>query len=137
MRDCWKSRNGYDRVLMTVAATFLTVSASSALAQSDAPRPSAAELAIDAAVPRPEPANVPPPTAADIKLDTPSAAPTTTAAVPISEPTRVEPAKSEAKTEPAKSEPAKEEASKTEPAKTDAAKIDTPKNDAPKSDTAT
>ena len=130
MRDCWKNRAGYDRVLMTVAATFLTVSASSALAQSDAPRPSAAELAIDAAVPRPEPANVPPPTAADIKLDTP--APTTTAAVPISEPTRIEPAKSEAKTEPAKSEAAKEEASKTEPAKTD-----TPKSDAPKSDTAT
>ena len=55
---------------MTVAATFLTVSASAALAQNDAPRNSAAELAIDAAVPRPEPANVPPPTAADIKLDT-------------------------------------------------------------------
>ena len=73
MRDCWKKRAGYDRVLMTVAATFLTVSASSAFAQNDAPRNSAAELAIDAAVPRPEPANVPPPTAADFKLDTPSA----------------------------------------------------------------
>src|SRR6202041_4124130 len=74
MRDCWKNRRGYDRVLMTVAATFLTVSATSAWAQSnDAPRNSAAELAIDAAVPRPEPANVPPPTAADFKLDTPSA----------------------------------------------------------------
>ena len=70
MRDCWKNRSGYDRVLMTVAATFLTVSASSAFAQSDTPRRSAAELAIDAAVPRPEPANVPPPTAADFKLDT-------------------------------------------------------------------
>ncbi len=93
MRDCWKNRAGYDRVLMTVAATFLTVSASAALAQNDAPRSSAAELAIDAAVPRPEPANVPPPTAADIKLDAPSAAttaPTTAAAVPISEPSKID-----------------------------------------------
>src|ERR1700723_3086013 len=95
MRDCLKNRAGYDRVLMAVSATFLTVSATSAFAQSDQIRNGAAELAIDAAIPRPEPANVPPPTAADIKLDTPSAAPTTTAAVPISEPTRVEPAKSE------------------------------------------
>ncbi|WP_035983917.1 L,D-transpeptidase family protein [Bradyrhizobium sp. STM 3843] len=70
MRDCVKTRGGYDRVLMAVAASFLTVSATSALAQGDAPRSSAAELAIEAAIPRPEPANVPPPTAADIKLDT-------------------------------------------------------------------
>ena len=58
MRDCWKNRAGYDRVLMAVAATFLTVSATSALAQGDQVRHSAAELAIDAAIPRPEPANV-------------------------------------------------------------------------------
>jgi murein L,D-transpeptidase YcbB/YkuD len=104
---------------MTVAATFLTVSASAALAQNDAPRSSAAELAIDAAIPRPEPANVPPPTAADIKLDT-------VATVPISEPTKIEPAKSEAaKSEPAKAEPAKEEANKAEPSKIDAPKADT------------
>ncbi|MCK1654864.1 L,D-transpeptidase family protein [Bradyrhizobium sp. 149] len=69
MRDCLNHRAGFDRVLMTVAATFLTVSASSALAQDQA-RSSAAELAIEAAIPRPEPANVPPPTASDIKLDT-------------------------------------------------------------------
>ena len=118
MRDCWKSRSGYDRALMMVAATFLTVSASSALAQNDAPRSSAAELAIDAAVPRPEPANVPPPTAADINLDT-------VATVPISGPTQIEPAKSEAaKSETAKSQPAKEEA-KAEPGKSDAPKADT------------
>jgi murein L,D-transpeptidase YcbB/YkuD len=102
---------------MMVAATFLTVSASSALAQNDAPRSSAAELAIDAAVPRPEPANVPPPTAADINLDT--------VAVPISGPTQIEPAKSEAaKSDAAKSQPAKEEA-KAEPGKSDAPKADT------------
>ena len=69
MRDCLNHRAGFDRVLMAVAATFLTVSAGSALAQDQA-RSSAAELAIEAAIPRPEPANVPPPTAADIKLDT-------------------------------------------------------------------
>ncbi|HET7884654.1 MAG TPA: L,D-transpeptidase family protein [Bradyrhizobium sp.] len=114
MRDCWKNRRGYDRVLMTVAATFLTVSASSAWAQNDAPRSSAAELAIDAAVPRPEPANVPPPTAADIKLD--SITPATTAAAPISEPTKIEPAKEEAKTAPAMTEPLKSDTVKSDTA---------------------
>jgi L,D-transpeptidase YcbB len=69
MRDCSKTRAGFDRVLMAVAATFLTVSATSALAQADPARSSAAELAIDAAVPRPEPANVPPPTVNDFKPD--------------------------------------------------------------------
>ena len=62
MRDCSTNRAGFDRVLMAVAATFLAVSATSAMAgPSDTPRASAAELAIDAAIPRPEPANVPPP----------------------------------------------------------------------------
>jgi L,D-transpeptidase YcbB len=75
MRDCSKSRAGFDRVLMAVAATFLTVSATSALAQTDPPRNSAAELAIDAAIPRPEPANVPPPTASDFKPDATAAVP--------------------------------------------------------------
>src|ERR1019366_2808177 len=69
MRDRLKSRAGFDRVLMAVAATFLTVSATSAFAQADPARNSAAELAIDAAIPRPEPANVPPPTINDFKLD--------------------------------------------------------------------
>ena len=81
MRDCLKNRAGFDRVLMAVAATFLTVSATSAFAQADPARNSAAELAIDAAIPRPEPANVPPPTINDFKLDvtasTPDAAKTT------------------------------------------------------------
>jgi L,D-transpeptidase YcbB len=74
MRDCSKNR-GFDRVLMAVAATFLTVSATSALAQTDPPRNNAAELAIDAAIPLPEPANVPPPTASDFKLDTTASVP--------------------------------------------------------------
>src|SRR5687768_1753607 len=82
MRDCSTNRAGFDRVLMAVAATFLTVSATSALAaQSTTPRASAAELAIDAAVPRPEPANVPPPTAGDFKMDTTATVPDATKAV--------------------------------------------------------
>src|ERR1700688_4463334 len=78
MRDCSKSRAGFDRVLMAVAATFLTVTATSALAQTDPPRNSAAELAIDAAIPRPEPANVPPPTASDFKPDATASVPDAT-----------------------------------------------------------
>ena len=38
MRDCSKNRAGFDRVLIAVAATFLAVSATSALAQTNAPR---------------------------------------------------------------------------------------------------
>jgi len=76
MRDCSTNRAGFDRVLMAVAATFLAVSATSALAgPSDTPRASAAELAIDAAVPRPEPANVPPPTIGDFKVDSTASVP--------------------------------------------------------------
>src|ERR1700692_5048753 len=77
MRDRLNNRAGFDRVLMAVAATFLTVSATSALAQADPARNSAADLAIDAAVPRPEPANVPPPTVNDFKPDATASAPDT------------------------------------------------------------
>src|SRR3977135_4439483 len=75
MRDRLKNRAGFDRVLMTVAATFLTVSATSAFAQDDPARTSAAALAIPAAIPRPEPANVPPPTINDFKLDATASVP--------------------------------------------------------------
>src|SRR5919201_612083 len=74
MRDCLNNRGGFDRVLMAVAATFLTVSATSAMAQ-DPARGSAADLAIDAAIPRPEPANVPPPTINDFKRDVTASVP--------------------------------------------------------------
>jgi murein L,D-transpeptidase YcbB/YkuD len=70
MRDYSKSRAGFDRVLMAVAATFLTVSATAAFAQGDQARSTTADLAIDAAIPRPEPANVPPPTVNDFKIET-------------------------------------------------------------------
>lgn len=131
MRDCLNHRAGFDRVLMAVAATFLTVSASSALAQDQA-RSSAAELAIEAAIPRPEPANVPPPTAADIKLDT-----TATVQEPAKEtakepvkaeaapaPDTVETKPSEVATTPAPEAP-KSETAKSEPAQTEPAKADT------------
>ena len=88
MRDCSKNRAGYDRVLMAVAATFLTVSATSALAQAGPARSSAAELAIDAAIPRPEPANVPPPTASDFKLDSTASVPDAAKATEPKTPTK-------------------------------------------------
>jgi murein L,D-transpeptidase YcbB/YkuD len=76
MRDRSTDRAGFDRVLMAVAATFLAVSATSALAgPSDTPRASAAELAIDAAIPRPEPANVPPPGIGDFKMESTASVP--------------------------------------------------------------
>jgi murein L,D-transpeptidase YcbB/YkuD len=78
---------------MAVTATFLTMSATSALAQDQA-RSTAAELAIDAAVPRPEPANVPPPTINDFKMDSTAAAPdaTKTEAAKTPEKTEAKPA---------------------------------------------
>ncbi|MFB6419122.1 MULTISPECIES: L,D-transpeptidase family protein [Bradyrhizobium] len=127
MRDCLNHRAGFDRVLMTVAATFLTVSASSALAQDQA-RSSAAELAIEAAIPRPEPANVPPPTASDVKLDTTATLqdsarePAKAAAAPA--PDKVETKPADIATSPATEAP-KSESAKTEPAKSEPAKADT------------
>src|SRR3954451_408136 len=73
MRDYSTGRAGFDRVLMAVAATFLAVAANSAFAQDHARSP--ADLAIDAAVPLPEPANVPPPTVNDFKPDTTASVP--------------------------------------------------------------
>jgi murein L,D-transpeptidase YcbB/YkuD len=71
MRDYAKGRSGFDRALMAVAATFITVAVTApASAQADPARKSAAELAIDAAIPRPDPTDLPPPTASDFKLDT-------------------------------------------------------------------
>jgi len=100
MRDCSTNRAGFDRVVMAVAATFLTVSATSALAaQSTTPRANAAELAIDAAVPRPEPANVPPPTIGDFKMDTTATVPD--AAKAIDKPAESSPAAKAADPKPA------------------------------------
>ncbi|WP_458759930.1 L,D-transpeptidase family protein [Afipia sp. TerB] len=71
MRNSRNRRSGFDRALAAVAATVLTVGTAS-LVQAD-PAKTPAELAIDAAVPVPEPANVPPPTAADFKPVAPAA----------------------------------------------------------------
>ncbi|HEY0218447.1 MAG TPA: L,D-transpeptidase family protein, partial [Afipia sp.] len=65
MRDYSTGRTGYDRVLAAVAATFIMTGV--ALAQSEPPK--SPDAAISAAVPVPVPANVPPPTAADIKAE--------------------------------------------------------------------
>jgi L,D-transpeptidase YcbB len=147
MRDCWKNRAGYDRVLMAVAATFLTVSATSALAQGDQVRNSAADLAIDAAIPRPEPANVPPPTPNDFKLNAPETAPDTAKLTektapeiaPATKPADVAtvPAAEPAEIETSKIETSKTGASKPDSSNTDTSKIDSTKSDTAKSDTAT
>ncbi|TYO63277.1 L,D-transpeptidase family protein [Bradyrhizobium hipponense] len=139
MRDCLNHRAGFDRVLMAVAATFLTVSGGSALAQDQA-RSSAAELAIEAAIPRPEPANVPPPSAADIKLDTTATVqdsakePVKAEAAPTAD--KVETKPSDVATTPATEAP-KSETAKTEPSKTEPAKTESAKSEPAKADTAT
>jgi L,D-transpeptidase YcbB len=126
MLDCSKSRAGFDRVLMAVAATFLTVSATSAFAQTSSAGNSAAELAIDAAVPRPEPANVPPPTVNDFKPD---------AAAPVSDAAKVTEKAAETKPSDVAAAPAsdasKNDTPKTDTAKVDPANIDAGKNIAP------
>ncbi|WP_407176819.1 murein L,D-transpeptidase [Bradyrhizobium sp. STM 3562] len=131
MRNCLNNRGGFDRVLMAVAASFLAVSATSAMAQSDPQRSSAAELAIEAAIPRPEPANVPPPTVNDFKMDT-------TASVP--EPAKTD-AAAKAVTEAAKpTTEAAKPADTTEPKPADVATtppVEPKKDEAPKADTAT
>ncbi|HEY3892586.1 MAG TPA: L,D-transpeptidase family protein [Bradyrhizobium sp.] len=148
MRDCSNHRAGFDRVLMAIAATFLTVSASSALAQADPVHNSAAELAIDAAIPRPEPANVPPPTVNDFKPD--AVKPAATASAPAGAKTTEKATETKpsdvvaapagdtgkpetAKVEPGQTEPGKGEAAKAEPAKSDTAAKNDPAATAPTS----
>src|SRR5258706_6070022 len=124
MRDRLKNRAGFDRVLMAVAATFFTVSATSAFAQADPPRSSAAELAIDAAIPRPEPVNLPPPTIDDFKPDT-------TASVPNAPGTDA-PKPTEPKTteKPAETKPAEVVTAPAADTNKNESKNDTGKNDA-------
>jgi len=110
---------------MAVAATFLTASATSVLAQSAAPR-SAAELAIEAAIPVPQPANVPPPSADDFKLDA-------TASVA---PKQIELPRVNANTDPKPVEAKPVEARPAETTATAPAAVSKPA-DAPKSEAAT
>jgi L,D-transpeptidase YcbB len=142
MPDCSNNRAGFDRVLMAVAATFLTVSATSALAQSDSARSTAAELAIEAAIPRPEPANLPPPTVSDFKPDTTASVPdaaktdavkTNTAKADTTTTTEkaAEPKPSDVVTAPAA------DTGKTDTNKADISKTDSSKTDTSKTDTAT
>lgn len=131
MRD-YNNRAGFDRVLIAVAATFLTVSTSAAFAQS-APAPnSAAELAIDAAVPRPEPANVPPPTAADFKPDAVAPVATTNDQVKATETKPAETKPADVATAPASDAKKDDDATTTPPA----ALATTPSATAPATDQA-
>ena len=101
MRDYTSGRialTGFDRVLVAVAATFLTVAATAAQAQSTDAN-TTKELTIDSSVPRPEPANVPPPSSADVKTD--AAAPATAPAAPIAAAATPAPAAEPAKKEEA------------------------------------
>jgi murein L,D-transpeptidase YcbB/YkuD len=61
MRDFWKERSTRDWMLAAAVTTLAFTTATIASAQTKTP----AELAIDAAVPVPEPANVPPPAPSD------------------------------------------------------------------------
>lgn len=125
MRNSSNRRSGFDRALAAVAATVLTVGTAS-LAQAD-PAKTPAELAIDAAVPVPEPANVPPPTAADFKPVAPAATEAAKAAetpAPAEAPKAAEAPKPETATPPAATataptaEPEKKQNAATAPAAT-------------------
>jgi L,D-transpeptidase YcbB len=64
MRDVRNDRGGYDQIIAAAVAALVMMAAPGASAQSN-PATSPAELAIDAAVPMPEPANTPPPSPSD------------------------------------------------------------------------
>jgi murein L,D-transpeptidase YcbB/YkuD len=129
MRDYATNRTGFDRFLMALAAAFLTVSATAASAQTDTAKKSPAELAIDAAVPTPEPANVPPPTAADFKMnDVPPAPPLVSRSKPADSKTADTPAP------PAETKPATANATDPAAPSNAAASADTKASDAKASD---
>lgn len=67
MHNSSTGRSGYDRVLAAIAATFLIAGVTTSVHAESATTP--ADAKIDAAVPMPDTALVPPPTAADVKTD--------------------------------------------------------------------
>jgi murein L,D-transpeptidase YcbB/YkuD len=120
MRDVRSDRGGYDQIIAAAVAALVMMAAPGASAQSN-PAISPAELAIDAAVPMPEPANVAPPSPADFntlarglatgepaKTETKPAAAATTPATTATAPARPdEPKKDDvASTPPVPSAPA-------------------------------
>ena len=127
MRNVEKDRAGFERMLAAVVAAFVGVAGTSALAKPPPPGPAALDPARDAAVPMPEPASGPRPTAADfvrqVKAMTGDAAKAEEAK---SEPTRSEPVKSE----PVKAESIEKPAEPVTTAST------TPPAEAPKAATA-
>jgi murein L,D-transpeptidase YcbB/YkuD len=107
MRDVQGGRGGYDRIIAAAVAAFVAMAATNASAQAN-PATTPAELAIDAAVPMPEPANAPPPTAADfnslarglatgeparVEAKPAPSTPVTTATAPVQDPPKPDEAK--------------------------------------------
>jgi murein L,D-transpeptidase YcbB/YkuD len=96
MRDTFNGRNGYDRMLMAVAATFLVVSSTTVLAQS---APNAAQAAIDTPVQSLETSTAAP--SADATKDASAASPaidSAKTAATIAEPAKDAPAMAAAPT---------------------------------------
>src|SRR5215813_4424224 len=112
MRDVRSDRGGYEQIIAAAVAALVVMAAPGASAQSN-PATTPTELAIDAAVPMPEPANTPPPSPADFN--------NLARGLATGEPVKTE----QAKTEQAKTEQAKTEATKTEPGKTEQANTET------------
>ena len=130
MHNSSTGRSGYDRALAAIVATFLiagvatSVHAESAKTQADA--------AIDAAVPMPNTALVPPPTAADVKTDAPKAAEAAKPEAAKPDAAKPEAAKAETAPETPKTGSANNETIKNETIKSDTAKSETPAPDAAK-----
>ena len=120
MRDVRNDRGGYDHIIAAAVAALVVMAAPGASAQSN-PATSPQELAIDAAVPMPEPANAPPPSPSDFS----NLARGLVTGEPVkTEAAKVEPAKTETQPAPAApvttaTAPAKEDVKQDEPKKDD------------------
>lgn len=133
MQDVRNDRGGYDRIIAAAVAAFVVTAATDVSAQSN-PATTPSELAIDAAVPMPEPANLPPPSPSDFKslarelatgepkqveAKPAEAAPATTATAPAADDLPLEDAgkKDVAATPPTPAAPATVQPAAAEPAK--------------------
>jgi murein L,D-transpeptidase YcbB/YkuD len=120
MHNSSTGRSGYDRALAAIAATFLIAGVATSVHAESAKVP--ADAKIDAAVPMPDTALVPPPTAADVKADAPKI-----------DAAKTDAAKTDAvKTEAPKAADAAPQTPAADAAKADTAKSETPAPDAPK-----
>ncbi len=129
MHNSSTGRSGYDRVLAAIAATFLIAGVTTSVHAESATTP--ADAKIDAAVPMPDTALVPPPTAADVKADAPKNDAAKNDAVKTDAPKAADAAPQAPAADAAKADTAKTE-TKPEAPKADSAKSETPAPDAPK-----